>query len=109
MSFIPTTIEELETFSKENSNTLLFISFKASWCKPCKEMKPFIDYLKEQYKNINFYDIDIEDEDVESITNYFNIKKVPTFIYYKNGSICNLLLVQIKNLLKNILMNIYNF
>jgi thioredoxin 1 len=89
MSFIPTTIEALETFSKENSNTLLFISFKASWCKPCKEIKPFIDYLKEQYKNVNFYDIDIEDEDVESITNYFNIKKVPTFIYYKNGITCN--------------------
>ena len=53
MSFIPTTIEALETFSKENSNTLLFISFKASWCKPCKEIKPFIDYLKEQYKNVN--------------------------------------------------------
>ena len=89
MSFIPTTLESLESFSKQNETLLLFISFKASWCKPCKEIKPFIDYLKEQYKNVNFYEIDIEDNEVESIPHSFNIKKVPTFIYYKNGITCN--------------------
>jgi len=89
MSFIPTTIEELETFSKENPNTLLFISIKATWCKPCKAIIPFIDYLKEQYKNVNFYDIDVDNDDTQTIVKYFNINKLPTFIYYKNGITCN--------------------
>ena len=30
-----------------------------------------------------------EDDETETITTTFNIQKVPTFIYYKNGEICN--------------------
>ena len=100
MSFIPKSIENLEKISKENENILLFINFKASWCKPCKEIKPLIEYLKEQYKNVMFYDIDIEDDEFESITNYFNIKKIPSFIYYKNGTTCNSIIGTNKELIE---------
>ena len=92
MSFIPKTIDELTSYSKNNSSRLIVIDFKASWCGPCKMIKPFIDYLKDNYKNVDFCEIDIEDETTETITNTFEIKKLPTFVYYKNGIICNSLL-----------------
>jgi thioredoxin 1 len=92
MSFIPKSIQDLNDYSKLNPLKLIVIDFKASWCGPCKNIKPFIDYLKEHYTNVDFYEIDIEDEDTETITTTFEIKKVPTFIYYKNGSLCTSLI-----------------
>ena len=88
MSFIPTTINELNEYSKTNPLKLIVLDFKASWCNPCNNIKPFINYLKEHYINVDFYEIDIEDEDTVSITSSFEVKKLPTFIYYKNGNMC---------------------
>ena len=89
MSFLPKNSEELKTYSKNNSSRLIVIDFKAAWCGPCKTIKPFIDYLRDNYKNVDFIEIDIEDEDTETITTMFEIKKVPTFVYYKNDELCN--------------------
>ena len=92
MTLSPKTIEELKSYSKNNSSRLIVIDFKATWCGPCKAIKPFIDYLKDNYKNVDFIEIDIEDEDTETITNTFEIKKVPTFVYYKNDKLCDSLI-----------------
>lgn len=86
------TLEHLNTYSISNPSKLLVIDFKASWCAPCKAIKPFIDYLKENYPNVDFYEIDIEDEDKETIVNNFDIVKLPTFVYYKNGKVCETLI-----------------
>lgn len=86
------TIDNLNTYSTSNPSKLLVIDFKASWCAPCKAIKPFIDYLKENYPNVDFYEIDIEDETKDTIINNFSIEKLPTFIYYKNGKVCETLI-----------------
>jgi len=75
-------------YSKTKPNTLIVIDFNASWCKPCKSIKPFIQYLEESYPKVEFYDIDIEDEDKTDIISNFKVTKVPTFVYYKNGIVC---------------------
>ena len=87
-----TTIDNLNIYSTSNPLKLLVIDFKASWCTPCKAIKPFIDYLKENYPNVEFYEIDIEDDITETIVNNFDIVKLPTFIYYKNGKVCETLI-----------------
>jgi thioredoxin 1 len=86
------TLENLNIYSISNPSKLLVIDFKASWCAPCKAIKPFIDYLKENYPNVDFYEIDIEDENKETIVNNFDIAKLPTFLYYKNGKVCETLI-----------------
>ena len=75
MSFTPKTIDELTIYSKNNASRLIVIDFKATWCGHCKTIKPYIEYLKDNYKNVEFYEIDIEDEDTETITNTFEIKR----------------------------------
>lgn len=81
--------DELVSYSQTNSDKLIVMDFKAPWCGPCKAIKPFFDYLQENYPNVDFLEIDIEDEDTMSITENFEIAKVPTFIYFKNGSVCH--------------------
>jgi len=97
MSFLLSAITDFVNYSKSNPTKLMVLDFTASWCGPCKSLKPFITYLKEQYENVEFYEIDIEDDNTETITNTFDIKKVPTFIYYKNGEVCNRMIGTDKN------------
>ena len=84
-----TTYDELVKYSQSNPAKLIVIDFKATWCGPCKAIKPFFNYLKDNYPNVEFHEFDIEDESTMSITENFEIAKVPTFIYFKNGNVCH--------------------
>jgi len=95
------TYDELISYSENNSNKLIVIDFKATWCGPCKAIKPFLDYLKENYPNVDFLELDIEDDNTVSITENFEIVKVPTFIYLKNGKVCNTLIGTNKDNIEN--------
>jgi thioredoxin 1 len=93
--------DELIAYSTSNPNKLILIDFNASWCGPCKALKPFLEYLKTEYPNVNFHEIDIEDEDLSSITEKFDIAKVPTIIYIKNGIVCHSLIGTNKENIEN--------
>jgi len=57
------------------------IKCSASWCSPCRIFKITFDKASkiEKYKNINFKEIDIEeDDDSETIVEKYNIKNIPT-------------------------------
>lgn len=95
------TFDELNTYSLNNPNKLIVIDFKATWCSPCKAIKPFVEYLKENYPNVDFLEIDIEDEEKTTITEKFEIAKVPTFIYFKNGNMCQSIIGTNKNNIEN--------
>jgi thioredoxin 1 len=95
------TYEDLIKFSTNNPTRLIVLDFKASWCGPCKTLKPFIEYLQTEYPTVVFEEIDIEDEDLTSITENFSIAKVPTLIYIKNGAVCHSLIGTNKENIEN--------
>ena len=95
------THEELITFSTSNPTKLIVLDFKATWCGPCKALKTFIEYLQNEYPTVVFKEIDIEDEDLSSITEKFTIAKVPTLIYMKNGIVCHSLIGTNKENIEN--------
>lgn len=56
--------------------------FSAEWCAPCKTMKPRFDNVKQmdEFKDVEFYEYDIEeDEGIDLVTKY-GIRNVPTII-----------------------------
>ncbi len=57
--------------------------FYADWCMPCKSLSPVIQQLKVEYPNINFIDINIDDEVAE--TKLHGVRSVPTIIIEKDG------------------------
>ena len=89
------------TYSTSNPGKLIVLDFKSTWCGPCKALKPFLEYLQAEYPNVVFQEIDIEDEDVSGITEKFEIAKVPTLIYMKNGIICHSLIGTNKENIEN--------
>jgi thioredoxin 1 len=82
-------LDDLNNYSSSNPNRLMIIKCSATWCAPCKAIKPFYAYLSENYPNVDFYELDIDDDSTLSISDNFEITKVPTFLYIKNSIVCN--------------------
>ncbi len=61
----------------------VIIKYTATWCGPCKKIKPFYKKLAQDYPEIQFVEIDIDRFDKISR----NIEIVPTYLVYKDGQI----------------------
>lgn len=71
--------DNLTTLLSDETPYILY--FTASWCGPCRMISPEFEKLKQNYPNIDFYKIDIDE--CEEISSLFNIRSVPTFYLYK--------------------------
>jgi len=65
-----------------NSRDILFIDYYATWCKPCKVIKPNIESLSKEYRDIKFLSVNIDK--FENIAESNNIRSMPTFHLVKN-------------------------
>ncbi|GAW80318.1 thioredoxin-like protein 2 [Plasmodium gonderi] len=72
-----------EYLQKVNSGKLVVAQFGASWCAPCKKMKPIIKMLGEDNEDIESLYVDI-DEHPELGENE-DINELPTILLRKNG------------------------
>ncbi|KAG8657918.1 TPR repeat-containing thioredoxin TTL1 [Manihot esculenta] len=60
------------------------VHFKTSSNLHCKQISPFVDTLCGRYPSINFLKVNIEN--IPAVADAENVKIVPTFKIYKNGS-----------------------
>ncbi|WOG98595.1 hypothetical protein DCAR_0417939 [Daucus carota subsp. sativus] len=60
------------------------VHFKSASDLQCNQISPFVDTLCSRYPSINFLKVDVRDS--PGIANAENVKLVPTFKIYKNGS-----------------------
>jgi thioredoxin 1 len=63
------------------------VLFTATWCGPCKAIKPLYQKLSNVNSDVKFYVVDVDER--EEITKKFNIRSMPTFITLKNGKVIN--------------------
>lgn len=76
----------------EKPNVSILIFLNASWCNPCKSIKPFIyerlSVLK-NYPQILIFDIDIDNPENTDLYSFLKSKKqligVPTLLYFKDS------------------------
>lgn len=64
------------------SNQLFVLNFTASWCPPCRAIKPHVDQFYETYKNVEVLRIDIDEN--QKIAKDNGIASIPTLIFYHN-------------------------
>lgn len=74
------TLDEYYKYLK--SNRCVVANFSASFCKPCKEISPFIEELAANATNIIFLKIDIEEG--SEISDFHNISSIPYFKFYRD-------------------------
>jgi thioredoxin 1 len=66
----------------------LMVDFWAEWCGPCRMIGPIVEELAQEYADqvvIGKVNVDENDE----LTEKFEIKSIPTLLFFKNGEIVN--------------------
>ena len=80
------TITSENMTSLKNGNLPLVVDFWATWCGPCRMVSPIISELAEKYDGkIVVGKCDVEEND--ELAAEFNIRNVPTFLFFKNGQL----------------------
>ncbi|KAI9346177.1 galactose-binding domain-like protein [Obelidium mucronatum] len=74
-----------ETLASAEPTKLIVADFTASWCGPCKAIKPFYAELASKYRHVTFTTIDIDQ--LKETAGKNNITSVPTFHFYKGGEL----------------------
>lgn len=75
--------DEFQKFVENNADSLSIIDFRADWCGPCRLLgQIFRDILP--MDGVAFAEVDLDDAEDE-LVNEFNVRSIPTVLFYKNG------------------------
>ena len=67
-----------------NSKKVVLAEFYATWCEPCKTLKPVVEAVASDYDSIKAVEIDIEKN--RELVDKYQIKATPTVVVIKNGN-----------------------
>lgn len=85
MVHVVTEVNEFQILLKENN--LVIVDFFATWCGPCKMIAPLLEKFQNEYSNIKFLKIDVDQ--LGSLAQEYNVSSMPTLILFKNGEEVN--------------------
>ncbi|KAL8426599.1 hypothetical protein Efla_005176 [Eimeria flavescens] len=74
-----------QEFDQAIRSGLVVVDFFATWCGPCKMIKPFLEEKSNTMTHISFYAVDV-DENPE-LCEREEVSAMPTFKFYKNGKV----------------------
>lgn len=66
---------------KEAGERLVAVDFSATWCRPCRSIKPLFRSLSTKHKDVVFLEVDADEG--EGLAKDCNIVCIPTFQFYK--------------------------
>ena len=66
------------------SNDVVLVDFSTQWCVPCKKMKPVIEEIKKENKDVKIVFIDADAN--KELVRKFKVRGVPVFIVFKDGN-----------------------
>ena len=59
------------------------VDFSATWCGPCKMLAPILEELSEEYPDIAFYNVDVDEE--QALAAHYRIVAVPSVYVFEDG------------------------
>ncbi len=66
-----------------NGDCLTIVDFSATWCMPCRMLKPILERVAEKLDNVKFVNLDIDNS--EDIAKRYRIFSVPTLVAFRSG------------------------
>ena len=70
-----------------NSKKIILAEFYATWCEPCKTLKPVVEAVATDYDSVKAVEIDIEKN--RELVDKYQIKATPTVVVIKGGNEIN--------------------
>ncbi|CAG05767.1 unnamed protein product, partial [Tetraodon nigroviridis] len=78
-------LDEFNSILKEHKHKLVVVDFTASWCGPCKQIGPVFEKLSNEPENKDIVFLKVDVDDAGDVSEFCQIKCMPTFQFYKNG------------------------
>ena len=76
--------QHFQQFASRN-DLIYIVCFTASWCGPCKQIKPFIAELQSKYSaSAKFLFVDVDDN--TAMTEAYGIQSMPTFVAFRKNN-----------------------
>ena len=74
-----------DNFEKEvlKSEIPVLVDFNASWCGPCKSMRPMLDELANNNTKYKIVSVDIDEED--ELVEEYEVASIPCLVVFKDG------------------------
>ena len=60
--------------------------FSAAWCGPCRALTPKLSNMSNEFQNVTFVKLDVENENNIELVMNLNIMSVPTFVLLNDGA-----------------------
>ncbi|MEM3478000.1 MAG: thioredoxin [Archaeoglobaceae archaeon] len=78
-------ITEREFLSAIQSDKLVVVDFYADWCMPCRFLSPVLEKLSRQFKNVEFYKINVDEN--QELAFEYGISSIPTVLLFRKGKV----------------------
>jgi thioredoxin 1 len=59
--------------------------FYADWCGPCKTQDPILEEIEEEYPNVEFEKVDVDEK--QDVANEYEVRSLPTLIVENDDGI----------------------
>ncbi len=79
-----TTITTKEQFDQVISTGKVLLKFTASWCGPCKQMKPIDEQIDSERDNLTVVYADVDE--LGHVARPYGVRGVPTYMVFENGT-----------------------
>jgi thioredoxin 1 len=67
--------------------TVRLLDFYADWCGPCQKQDPILEELDEEYDDVEFVKIDVDEE--QDVANQYQVRSLPTVVIERDGEIAD--------------------